>query len=335
MIGIEDIRFFLPEKQISNETLYQKFDLHPGFLETKLGVKTRYICDETESVSDLGFRAAETLFKETDLSPGQVGLLLVCTQNPDYPLPTTACLLQDRLGIKDTCPAFDINLGCSGFVYSLAVAKSMMEVLHISDALIITAEAYSKVVSPDDYTVSTLFSDGAAAVWLKKDGVRNIIGNFEFGTDGSGYDNLIVPAGGSRNPITRPEQLVCKEAGKNISRSERHLIMDGREIFNFVCRRVASCITEFLRANGLSAADIDIFLFHQPNDHMLKALAKRIDAPLEKVIFDSEWGNTVSATIPIAWAKNLALDPMFGKNKRILLCGFGVGLSWASCLING
>lgn len=317
--GIAAIASHLPERVLGNAELVARHGFEPAFLEGKLGIKQRHIAGAEESVSDMAVAAAERLFASTGFDRGQIGLVVLCTQNPDYRLPTTADLVQDRLKLPSTTAAFDINQGCSGYIYGLAIATSMMRAHGIGAGLLITAEAYSKVMSEADRNTTPLFGDGAAATLLLP-GAPGRIGRFTFGSDGSGARDLIVRAGGSRHPA-----MACAGEGA--------LHMNGRAIFNFMMRRVPADVAACLAANGLCGEDIDLFVFHQASRFMLETLAREMHVDLARVpVVMEQFGNTVSSTIPMAIEKLGGIAGLAGK--RLLLSGFGVGLSWGSTVLH-
>ena len=316
---IKRIATYLPEAILDTEELTRRFEIDTDFVENKIGIRQRRIAAADEAVSDMAVSAAERLFENSDVQPSDIELLIVCTQNPDYNLPTTANLVQDRLGIPMNCAAFDINQGCSGYVYGLATASSLMQVQGFKSALFITSEAYSKVMDPNDRSTVPLFGDGAAATLLSEDGTGEI-GRFTFGSDGSGADDLIVRAGGSRNP----DMPVAGEGA---------LYMNGRAIYSFMMRRVPADVDACLSANGLTRDDIDLFIFHQASQYMVQSLAKGMKLDPGKVPFTlQEAGNTVCSTLPMVIDSLGGVEALSGK--RALLCGFGVGLSWASTVIS-
>jgi len=316
--GIVAIASYLPARVELNSDLEERFEFKPDFLEHKLGIERRYLCGPEEAVSDLAVAAAERLFEETGTAREAIGLVVVCTQNPDYKLPTTANLVQDRLGLPLSVAAFDFNQGCSGYIYGLALATSMMSAHGIDSALLITAEAYSKVIDPDDRGTVPLFGDGAAATLLRTGGPGRL-GRFVFGTDGGGAEHLRVLAGGSRHP-----DRACVGADA--------LQMNGREIFNFMLRRVPESVDRCLKLNGLQRDDIDLFVFHQASRYMVETLRTYMKLDPERVpLTMADGGNTVSSTLPMALETLGGLPALAGK--RVLLSGFGVGLSWASTLL--
>jgi 3-oxoacyl-[acyl-carrier-protein] synthase-3 len=268
--------------------------------------------------------ASKKVLESAALSAKDVGLLILCTQNPDYKLPATSHILQDMLGLSNRCAAFDVNLGCSGFVYGLGIAKAFMEVHRIPNALLVTSDPYSKIIARKDRVTRPLFGDAAAATLLSE-GAQCRIMESTFGSDGSGAKHLMVSGGGTRHPHS--------DGPGPAQEPSPHLFMDGREIFNFMMRRVPEDVSLCLQKNGLNLVDIDYFVFHQASKYMLDSLVKRMGLDPAKVVYHlKDVGNTVSSSIPIA------LSPFFGEKKlarkKALLCGFGVGLSWASTVLN-
>ncbi len=330
-IGIRDIKSYIPEKRLTNDELVKRLKVDKNFLEEKLGIINRSISDNNEASSDLAIRAAEKLLlMNSSLKKEDIDLLIIVTQTPDYKLPHTSAIVQDRLGLSNIA-AFDLNLGCSGFVYSLAVAKSMMETLGFKSTIIITADVYSKIISPLDRDTVTLFGDAASAIWLNEDS-SNLLLNFTFGTDGSGYDSLIVEGGGSKFPINSTKNTPISKEYSGTS-SPHNVYMDGRKIYNFMMKRIPVDVNRCLNINNLAIDEIDYFVFHQASKFMVESLAYRLEIPNEKVIFFlKDTGNTVSSSIPIALENLINSHNM--SNKKVLISGFGVGLSWATNIIS-
>jgi 3-oxoacyl-[acyl-carrier-protein] synthase-3 len=316
--GIAFIATHLPARIVDNDELVQRLGFDREFLTDKVGVRSRHIAAADEAVSDMAIAAARKLFASGAARADEIGLLILCTQNPDYRLPTTANIVQAKLGLPNSTIAFDINQGCSGFVYGLAIAQSLMLAHEIDVGLLITAEAYSKVVNPNDRATAPLFGDAAAATLLRRGGPGQI-GKFSFGGDGSGADALMVPGGGSRHPDRLP---VGPDA----------LHMNGRAIFEFMMRRIPGDIRTCVARNGLDFDQIDLFLCHQASRYMVRALAKALGVDERRAPVDIEdVGNTVSCSLP------LLIDRLGGvaalRGKTALLSGFGVGLSWASTVV--
>jgi 3-oxoacyl-[acyl-carrier-protein] synthase-3 len=261
-----------------------------------------------------------------------VDYLLFCTQSPDYFLPTTACLVQDRLGLPTTTGAIDINQGCSGFVYGLGLAKGLIESGQAKNVLFITAETYSKFINPGDKSVRSLFGDAAAATLVSGvDSEQELIGPMVYGTDGRGSGNLIVPTGGMRRPREVGAEEQTDESGN--TRSVNDLFMNGPEIFNFTLKTVPASVARLLDASGRTLDEVDAFVFHQANQYMLEHLRKKLALPAEKfIIAMSHCGNTVSSTIPLA-LKSAAGEGRIRPGSLVMLVGFGVGYSWGATFV--
>lgn len=315
---IQSIAYYFPDDILDNTILAKQFSQWTAEKIThKTGIKKRHIASCTECASDLAYHAACKLFETQVCHPEKIEFILLCTQSPDYFLPTTACILQDKLGIPTTAGALDFNLGCSGYIYGLSLAKGLIETGQVNNVLFITAETYSKYLRDDDASTRTIFGDAASATFISLEDSGVGIDHFVFGTDGSGKDNLIVKAGASRSP----------------SAHHKNLFMNGPEIFSFTLQTVPTAVNELLKRAKLSINDIDYFVFHQANAYMLDHLRDKISIPKNKFYNDLEnTGNTVSSTIPIALKDALSKNLIKGGDK-IMTLGFGVGYSWAGCLM--
>lgn len=331
--AITAIRSYLPEGVLTNEMLASEMDgWTPEKILEKTGIAERHIAADSESASDLGVAAAMKLFDDGVCRPGEVDFVILCTQSPDYRLPTTACIVQDRLGLRRGIGSFDMNQGCSGFVYGLSAAKGLVETGQAGQVLLITADTYSKYLGPRDRSVRAIFGDGAAATLVTaKDRGEAAIGPFVFGTDGRGKDHLIVRAGGSRLPHSAQTSEEREAEGGN-RRSADNLFMNGPEIFNFTLRCVPETVNELLNRAKLSMGDVDLFVLHQANRFMLDRLRIKMNIPDDKfMVHMQNCGNTVSSTIPIA-LEHAYLTGRLKPGTRAMLVGFGVGLSWAATL---
>ena len=319
MFRISEIETCFPEKKVTNEDLQKEFpEWSPEKIFNKVGVKQRYTASAEETVLELAVKASEKLLKKIDKN--EIDFILFCTQSPDYHLPTTACILQDRLGLRKDIGALDFNLGCSGFVYGLSIAKGLIATGAAQNILLVTAETYTKYLRKSDKSNRTIFGDGAAATLIQKDENKE---NFQFilGTDGSGYDNLIVRNGGGRNPINKED-----EAGNC-------LYMNGQNIFIFTIEKIPVLVTEILEKNNLTKNDVDYYIFHQANAHILRRQREILEIPEEKFYINLEkYGNTVSSTIPIALKDALETGKV-KRGQKIMLIGFGVGLSWGATIV--
>jgi len=326
---IANIEYYLPEKIITNEQLATQFpDWSSEKIEKKVGIRERHIVKEDETALDLALEAGKKILKNYDKD--KVDFLIFCTQSPDYYLPTSACILQDKLGFKTNIGAFDFNLGCSGFVYGLALAKSLIASKIATNILLITSETYTKYIHPKDKSNRTIFGDAAAAVIIEKS-EKEQIGEFALGTDGSGYKNLIVPNGGLRNRYDSNAKEI--DDGSGSIRTDNNLYMNGPEIFNFTIKAVPKVVAEILEKNNTTLKDIDYLIFHQANKYINEYLRKKIGIPKEKYYLDLlHTGNTVANTIPIA-IKNSLDNKIIKKGNKVLLAGFGVGYSWGGTII--
>lgn len=329
---IKGISYYLPEKVLTNEELVKEFpewDVEKVY--SKVGVKERHLASENETVCDLAEKAALKLFEEYQVAPADIDFLLLCTQSPDYRLPSTACILQDRLGIPTSAGAFDYDLGCSGCIYGMAVAKGLIAAGLASNVLLLTAETYTKYLHPDDKSNRTIFGDGAAACLISKEKGLAEIGDFVFGTDGSGADNLIVKTQGSRHPQT--SGLSTTDDDGHVNR-EDYLYMNGSAIFNFTLEQVPPMMTALLEKGGLAKDEIDYFVFHQANKYMLSTIRKVCGIPKDKFYIDLEHtGNTVSSTILIG-LKDCLEQGTIRPGVKVMACGFGVGLSYGGTILH-
>lgn len=326
---INQISYYLPSKILTNNEMEQMFpEWNASKIEEKIGIRERHIVSEDETALDLGCEAAKKLFVNFDKS--QIDFILFCTQSPDYFLPSTACLLQQKLELRTDIGAIDFNLGCSGFIYGLSIAKGLIHTGVAKNVLLVTSETYSKHIHPNDKANRSIFGDGAAATVISYSENEKIF-EFTLGTDGSGQNNLIVPTGGMRKKNI-PDGKVWIDDGGNFS-SDNNLFMNGPEIFNFTIESIPSVIQNALVKNNTTIDNIDYFIFHQANKFMLDYLRKKIKIPREKFYNNLlTTGNTVSSTIPIA-LKDSINNSIVKSEDKVLLCGFGVGYSWGATVI--
>jgi len=325
---IQAISYYLPKKVLTNEDLVEDFpEWTVEKVASKVGVTQRHIAGENETATDMAVLAAERLFTEHLIDRAVIDFVFLCTQSPDYLLPTSACLVQHRLGLSTSCGAIDFNLGCSGYVYGLSLAKGLIAGGIAKNVLLLTSETYSKHIHSKDKRNLTIFGDAASATVISSTGYAELL-DFVLGTDGSGAKNLIVKAGAAKFP-NKMNDLAYDEDGNPISSD--HLYMNGAEIFNFTSEAVPVLIDEVLKKNVLLKEEIDLFVFHQANKYMLNYLRKLVDIEKEKFyIFLENVGNTVSSTIPIALCEAKNDNQLKG---NILLAGFGVGYSWGACIL--
>jgi len=319
---IKSVAYHLPARRVSNADLVAEFpDWTVDKIAAKTGIDQRGVAGADECSSDFAAAAAKKLFAENRIDPLSVEFILFCTQTPDFALPTSACLLQHRLGLPTTAGALDFNLGCSGYIYGLSLARGLIDSGQVRNVLLLTGETYSKLLDSKDRSVRTIFGDAGTATLLehRADGVG--IGPVVFGTDGRGGKNLVAPQGGFRGAVREAE-------GRSA------LWMNGPEIFNFTLGAVPQVVSAVLERAHLSLDQIDLVVPHQANQFMLDTIRKKLGVPAEKFVVElGEFGNTVSSTIPIA----LTVAAQKGKLRpgmKVLLVGFGVGYSWGATVVN-
>ena len=328
---IRGISYYLPEQVLTNEELAKEFpEWDVDKVYNKVGVKERHIAAPDETAGDMAEKAARKLFAEYGISPSEVDFILLCTQSPDHFLPSTACILQHRLGIPTSAGAYDYDLGCSGCIYGMATAKGLLAAGFAKNVLLLTAETYTKYLHLQDKSNRSIFGDGAAACLISKEKGFAEIGDFVFGTDGSGAENLMVKSFGARQ---RNATGIESTDDDGHVRRDDYLYMNGSAIFNFTLDTVPVMIEDLLQKSGLQKSDIDYYIFHQANKYMLNTIRKVCGIEKDKFYIHLEYtGNTVSPTILIG-IKDCLEAGIITKGMRVMICGFGVGLSYASAII--
>jgi 3-oxoacyl-[acyl-carrier-protein] synthase-3 len=332
---IAGVDYALPERSVTNAELARE---HPDWDMDKIaersGVLERRICVPGETALDLGQRASELLLERLGVARNEIGALIVCTQSPDHIMPPNSCLLQDRLKLPTSVPAFDFTHACSGYVYGLFMARSFIQSGSADSILLITADSYSRYLHPDDRSTITLFGDGGAATLIcgrpdEDSGLRN----FSLGTDGGEFRSFWIEAGGARIPRSAESAKPFIDPGGSVS-SKEHICMNGPAVLAFVRKRVTTAVTQLLAQAGSSIADIDLVICHQGSAISLDYLERWLEIPTEKNFRNLDRvGNTVSASIPIA-LRDAEIAGKLQPGMRVLLVGFGVGLSWGVCLVN-
>lgn len=325
---IKAIAYYLPEKVVTNEQLVEEFpEWSVEKIAKKVGINERHLAAEGETAGDMAFKAAVKLIAENNVDKGTIDFVLLCTQSPDYFLPSTSCIIQNRLGLPTKCGAFDFNLGCSGYEYGLAVAKGLIMSGVAKNILLLTAETYNKHIHPKDKGNRTIFGDGASASLISTEGFAKI-GEFVLGSDGSGYDSLIHKTGAMRHYQPMND---FHEDENGTPLSSDHLFMDGKAIFDFTSDIVPSMIDETLKKNNLTSDEVDLYVFHQANKYMINYLRKLMEIDKDRFyVFMETVGNTVSSTIPIALCEAQKDGRLHG---NVVLAGFGVGLSYGATVI--
>lgn len=314
---LKHISVYLPDKSVTNEDIAEMFpSWESSKIFEKVGIKNRYVADSKEGVANMAVAAIRNLQLETGIDLSQIDYFLLCTQSPDYQIPTTACIVQHRVGLSNNCGAIDINQGCSGYIYGLSLASALVSSGIANNVLLVTADVYSKHIHNSDKGNMSLFGDAATASLISSDG-KYEIGKFSLGTDGSGYDKLIIKNSG----------LFSKSL--NQDDPENFLFMDGAAVFDFTAKRIPQLIEENLVLNGFAKDDINLFVFHQANTFMLNFLRNRIKIEKNRFLINMEnYGNTVSSSIPLAFK-----DSFDGENRNVMMVGFGVGLSWGAVVL--
>ena len=323
--AVGPITVHLPEKVETNDYLQE---CHPEWgmeaIFSKTGIRQRHIAADDECSSDLGVAAARKLFAEHDIDPESIDYLLFCTQTPDYPLPTTACLMQQRLGLRTNIGALDFNLGCSGYVYGLSLAEGLVNSGAIRRCLFITAETYSKFIAPSDRSLRSIFGDAAAATLIDAHDEPSLSA-FQFGTDGTGADTLLVNEGGFR-----PKEQAHKPRHRH--RWPSQLYMDGPSLISFAVAAIPDLIDQIVCRAKLTRDEIDLYLLHQATLKLMELLRERIGVSEKQMPVCLETvGNTVSSTLPIL-IDDLRSKGELTPDMTSMLIGFGVGWSWAGCI---
>lgn len=295
-----------------------------------VGIKERRICDKDVFASDLCYRAAKQLMDDNNIDPDSIDMLLFMSQVPDYRMPATACILQERLKLKNTCAAMDLSLACSGYVYALSTAMAFASMEGINRVLLLDGEALTKVVNPADKVNVPLYGDAGTATLIEKGDFPESV--FILNTDGSGENAVKIPAG-MRNPITE-DSLVVREREDGNMRNDLQIYMDGMEVFNFAIKVVPKGVKEILKEIGAEISDIDWIVFHQSNKFMTDFFIKKLKFNADKVPYCiQKYGNTSSASIPLTICSELS-EINIDTDTHMLLCGFGAGLSWGTASIN-
>jgi len=329
---ISGITFVLPECVVTNQQLQEENpDWEVARIESKTGIKARHIAAENETALDLAVLAGKKLIQGLRIDPATIDTLLLCTQSPDFALPATACILQDKLGLPTTCAALDFNQGCSGYIYGLYLAKALVASESAKNVLLITSETYSKYIHPRDRSVRVLFGDGATATLITADSNGARIGACVLGTDGAGWNNLIVPAGRARSPYSdATKKETTDESG--CTRSPENLFMDGQELFAFTLKRIPPLVEAILEKSKVAKDDVQWFVMHQANTFMNEHLRVKLKVPKERApLCMEDVGNTVSCTIPLAMCR---VGKSFQTGDKVMLVGFGVGYSWGATMLD-
>lgn len=327
---IRAIAYNLPKGVLTNAEIARDFpEWTEEKIETKIGIKQRHVAGDGETASDIAIGAAEKLFAETGFDRLSIDYLIFVSQSPDYHLPTTACLIQTKLGLSHNLTALDINLGCNGFVAGLSVAKAVVIAGQAKNVLLLTGETYSKYMHKRDKSNRTIFGDGAAATLVSTEGIAEI-GEFVIGTDGEGAKNLIVKTGGARQPKPAND-LIFDDFGNPLSSD--NLYMDGPAILNYSLDSIPQLVADVLEKNKVTMDEIDLHVYHQANIFLANLERRKLRIPKEKYYCNIEnVGNTVSSTIPIGL--RMALDDgSLRPGMKVLSVAQGLGYTWGGMVL--
>ena len=313
---------YLPKKVLTNLDIAEMVDTSDEWIRDRSGIRERRIADEKEAASDLALTASREALKSAGLKPADLDLLIVATVTPDMPLPSTACFLQGKLGAKNAA-AFDINAACSGFIYALSAADAYIRAKTFKRVLVVGAEILSRITDWTDRSTCVLLGDGAGAMVLEAGRSRHGIISTKINADGSMWNLLYVPAGGSKNPAT----------AKTVDKRMHFLKMRGNETFKIAVRTLEKMVVEILEENGIKPADLSLLIPHQANQRIISATAKRLGIRMDRVMLNLDrYGNTSAASIPIALDEAVRTGRI-NKGDYVLLEAFGGGITWASALI--
>lgn len=331
-VSLKYISYCLPKRLVENSELQS---LHPSWdvlkVAKKSGVNQRYIADENTTAYDLGVGAVEKLIVEAKLELNDIQGIIFCTQSPDYIMPSNSFLIHKKFNFPSNVWAFDYNLACSGYVYGLSIANGMIATGLAKNVLLITADTYSKYIHNDDRSTALLFGDGAAATLVGESSVAGII-DIDLGASGKDYASFYIPAGGCRIPKSEVTAIASADQSGNV-KSMENIQMNGFAVWSFIAHTIPHQISGLLKRNDLTVANIDLFVFHQASKMTLDSLIKSLKIDESRVYLNlDKVGNTVSASIPIA-LKFAEEEGRLKRGDKILISGFGVGLSWGSMII--
>jgi len=334
MIVIEAIGCGFPARSVTNDELraaYPDWDFER--LEVRTGVRRRYVAAEGETALDFAVRACERLQSEGKLRAAEIDAVIFCTQSPDYIMPPNSCLLHGELGLRPDVLAFDITQACSGYINGLQIAGSLLESGAAGRVLLATADTYTRYIHPGDRATRCLFGDGGAVSMIARSQNGHVVRDIHCGTAGKHFNKFMIPAGGMRVPRSPETGREAVDQSGNV-RTPEHIKMDGMGVLSFFNATVPCAVTTALTSNGLKVSDIELFVFHQASQVALDSLRKALDIPPEKMLYDlAETGNLVSASIPVALSR--AIESGRARPGQLaLLCGFGVGLSWGTALVD-
>lgn len=321
-VGIIGAGKYVPERVLTNQDLEKMVDTNDEWISTRTGIKERRLASEHEASSDLAFQAAQVALEQAGITAEQLDLILVASITPDMAFPSTACILQERLGAKKAA-AFDLSAACSGFIYGLANASNFIAMGTYKYALVVGAECLSKITDYTDRNTCILFGDGAGAAVLGPVAEGRGFRSFELGADGSGGELLKIAGGGSR----------CPASPASLEQKQHYIYMAGKEVFKFAVKIMGSAAEEALNKAGISKSEIDLLVPHQANIRIIQAALNRLELPEDKCMINlQKYGNVSAASIPIALAEAVE-EGRVKEGDCIVLVGFGGGLTWGASVL--
>ncbi len=319
--GITGLGMSVPDQVLTNQDLEKMIDTSDEWIRARTGIVERRIVSDNQSTLDLCFEAGTEALQNAEIEARDLDLIIVATVTPDMVFPATACLLQDRLGAP-AAAAFDLEAGCSGFVYGLITGAQFINSGAYSRIMVVGAETLSRITDWEDRNTCVLFGDGAGAVVLERVEKGGLLG-FDLGSDGAGGSFLDLPAGGSRQPASQ----------ETVAQKLHYIRMDGNQVFKFAVKAMGQAALKALKKAGLSGEDIDLFIPHQANRRIIDAAGRKLGLPGEKVFVNLDrYGNTSGASIPLALYEAVA-EGMVKSGDIVVLSGFGAGLSWAAAVL--
>lgn len=321
-VGIIGTGKYVPEKILTNQDLEKMVDTSDEWIVSRTGIKERHVAAEHEATSDLAYHAAANALKSAGMHAEDLELIIVATITPDMFFPSTACLLQDRLGAKKAA-AFDLSAACSGFVYGLATATNFVKTGMYNNALVIGVDCLSRITDYSDRNTCVLFGDGAGAAIVGEVPEGRGFQAFDLGAEGAGGAHLYIEAGGSRLPAS----------AETVNTNKHYIYMNGREVFKFAVRVMGSATEAVLAKAGIDKKDIDLFIPHQANIRIIKSAMERLELPEEKVVINvDKYANTSAASVPLALVEAQESGRLKPGDK-VLMVGFGGGLTWGSSVL--
>jgi len=321
-VGVIGTGKYVPEKILTNKDLEAIVETSDEWIVSRTGIQERHIAAPEQATSDLAYEAAIKALESAGMTAQDLDLIIVATVTPDMAFPSTACILQDKLGAKGAA-AFDLSAACSGFVYGLATATSFIKTGIYNNALIIGADCLSRITDYTDRNTCVLFGDGAGAVVIGEVPEGRGFLSFDLGAEGAGGSLLKLEAGGSRLPAS----------ADTLENKQHYIYMNGREVFKFAVRVMGTATVDVLEKAGLSKDDIDLFVPHQANVRIIQSAMQRLDLPEEKVVVNvHKYANTSAASIPLALVE-AAEEGRMKEGDRVLMVGFGGGLTWGASVL--